>query len=970
MIEAFLDVDDLALVFRQQVHDFLEAGWIPFTEYLVNQTVDIQAEFMDPHRPAQRFLHRTMEQAEGQAELDREKLELGDFPRAPGGPPLAFPERDGAEMERFDFSRADYRILIALREDYLAHLEGLKQAMPSVTQNRMRLARMTGVQALAAVTGPGRGLVKEEVARQIVGFVSGAADLATAEAEPSLLSLVCRELNETRRARGHTEISADLLAGSRDTILTEFYERTLADQPAGVRAFIEDELLTDSGYRESIAEERVKKGFITAGGSVESLATLIDRRLLRVEERLDVRRVELTHDVLVGVVKASRDLRHERDSKAAIERQLVETQAKEAAGRRSLRRARMIAVGCVALAVGAIGAAGWGFVNLRRAEAAENHVTLERDRAQQARAEAERLVSFLLDDLYTQLEPTGRIEIVSGLARRALGYFDALPKEFRDTRSDRYRAIALGRLGQALSLKGKTLEAEAPLREAEQLLRVPMDKGERSVDVIVELVGVLRQQSRNAYLQNRPQPAIDIARRSVELIAPVAGATGASREARLEFGRAQMNLGFVLMRDRQNPLALASLEQSRAVFQQLMGEPEVRQRACVMYGECAAWLVELLRLLGRGVEVPALLDEALTVADEAVRKEAGNLGALRSRALLRSRRSQVALDTYDFATAEVTGQSVVEDWTEFLRFDADNDTARNNRRVAQGLVSQAAWRQGRLDQAIELTKAAVRETVALGGSPSTIRGSAFQNQRVDNLEAELGRLSDINATLADGNRMREMAASQVDPESYFRTMTPIWNEAVRADVQNRIGQTAVALTAARAVEDKLRTLQPKSGVEQAAQRGLAQNNYYVQIRACLTLRQWADAARAAKAFVEGRPFADDTSEDALDRLASDRALAAVALARAGEAAAARELWTAAVEFNRHRRSAGANDHATRFDSAMLALGQGLLASAAAEKRAAYTAGLAEIAAMPPQPQQLRFVRELKATLEQELAQTN
>jgi hypothetical protein len=143
-------------------------------------------------------------------------------------------EADEAGMEKFDFARADYRILIALREDYLAHLEGLKAAMPSVTQNRMRLARMTGAQALSAVTGPGRALVSDEVAAQIVMFVSGARDLAHAEVEPSLLSLVCRELNETRRARGHAEISADLLAGSRDTILTEFYERTLADQPAGV----------------------------------------------------------------------------------------------------------------------------------------------------------------------------------------------------------------------------------------------------------------------------------------------------------------------------------------------------------------------------------------------------------------------------------------------------------------------------------------------------------------------------------------------------------------------------------------------------------------------------------------------------------------------------------------------------------------------------------------------------------------
>ena len=82
-------------------------------------------------------------------------------------------DRDEAAMERFDFSRSDYRILIALREDYLAHLEGLKARMPSVTQNRMRLARMTGAQALTAVTGPGGKLVNDEMAQAIVRFIGG-----------------------------------------------------------------------------------------------------------------------------------------------------------------------------------------------------------------------------------------------------------------------------------------------------------------------------------------------------------------------------------------------------------------------------------------------------------------------------------------------------------------------------------------------------------------------------------------------------------------------------------------------------------------------------------------------------------------------------------------------------------------------------------------------------------------------------
>src|SRR5205823_7932142 len=90
-------------------------------------------------------------------------------------------EHDDAAAEKFDFARADYRILIALREDYLAPLEGLKGTMPSITQNRMRLARMTGAQALAAVMNPGGKLVSEEVAAAIVRFVAGGAELANAE---------------------------------------------------------------------------------------------------------------------------------------------------------------------------------------------------------------------------------------------------------------------------------------------------------------------------------------------------------------------------------------------------------------------------------------------------------------------------------------------------------------------------------------------------------------------------------------------------------------------------------------------------------------------------------------------------------------------------------------------------------------------------------------------------------------------
>ena len=355
---------------------------------------------------------------------------------------------DESVIERFDLTRGDYRILIALREDYLAHLEGLKGQMPSITQNRMRLARMTGAQALDAVRKPGGALVNEEVAEAIVRFVAGGSELRNAEVEPSLLSLICRELNNARIAQDRSEISVDLLAGSRETILAEFYERALADQPPGVRSFIEDQMLTDSGFRESLAEERVLKAFAAAGAAPDALATLVNRRLLRIEERLDLRRAELTHDVLCGVVSASRDLRREREIREEAECQLAEQQIRETATRRSLMRARKIAIGCALLAGFAVVAAGFGIWGMQRAQTTKAM-------AETARGESERLTVYLLDDFQRELEPFGRLNLVGDLAKRVIDYYAALPAELRTPETERNRGAGAGSLRRGAAQPGQ-----------------------------------------------------------------------------------------------------------------------------------------------------------------------------------------------------------------------------------------------------------------------------------------------------------------------------------------------------------------------------------------------------------------------------------------------------------------------------------------------------------------------------------
>jgi hypothetical protein len=217
-------------------------------------------------------------------------------------------------MDQFDLMRQNVKIVFTFREDYLAEFEGLKTLIRPIMQNRMRLAPMRGDRAAEAIRQAGGGRLGAAVAARIVRFVGGvaidgASPLEEISVEPALLSLVCRELNEQRIARGQTEITADLIQGENtQQIIAQFYSQGFAGLDIRVRYFVEDRLLTAAGYRDSCALENA---LAEPGVSEEAIQTLVDRRILRREERGGLVRLELIHDVLAIVAKASRDARRE-----------------------------------------------------------------------------------------------------------------------------------------------------------------------------------------------------------------------------------------------------------------------------------------------------------------------------------------------------------------------------------------------------------------------------------------------------------------------------------------------------------------------------------------------------------------------------------------------------------------------------------------------------------------------------------
>ena len=289
---------------------------------------------------------------------------------------------DAGELDtaRYNFDKPSCQVILSLREDFLPDLEGLKTEMRSLMHNRMRVKRLTGTQALEIVTRPAPHLLAEGVAQRVVEFVAGARGgsaerLEEMEVEPSLLSVICRELNQRRRTLGQEQITADLVSGNRREILNDFYERSVSDLPVAMREYVEDHLLTKSGFRDNVALETV----LEAPGVTRALVdTLVSRRLLRIEDRLGVQRIELTHDVLADVISASRDSRHERQALEEAQRQLAVQKEREAATRRSLVRARFVAAVAIVVMLVAAGSAVFGLINLRRARAAEQQAQLAR----------------------------------------------------------------------------------------------------------------------------------------------------------------------------------------------------------------------------------------------------------------------------------------------------------------------------------------------------------------------------------------------------------------------------------------------------------------------------------------------------------------------------------------------------------------------------------------------------------------
>lgn len=141
--------------------------------------------------------------------------------------------------------------------------------------------------------------------------------------------------------------------------------------------------------------------------------------------------------------------------------------------RESKRRNRLMGTGLAAsLALSGI----MGFTTLQAVEA--------RNEAELERSESEALLQYMIKDLKVKLEPVGRLELLEGVGRKAVGYYDK--KEVSELSDDNLTLLAAARqvLAQVALDAGRMEEAQSEIEASAALTREVLDRNPDDTDAI------------------------------------------------------------------------------------------------------------------------------------------------------------------------------------------------------------------------------------------------------------------------------------------------------------------------------------------------------------------------------------------------------------------------------------------------------------------------------------------------------
>jgi hypothetical protein len=220
------------------------------------------------------------------------------------------------------------KVVLSLREDWLASVNELERRIPEIFRNRMRVLPLTREQARQAITAPVERLRVHYEPALVEQLLDDLAGSASAEIMPPQLQLVCSALYRRLPAseRTITLASYTQIGGARG-VLQQYLDDELArlsrDDRALARAVLA-ELVTSQGTK---AVRSAAELALALDAVPETLAPVLERltgaRLLRAIEREDgAPSYELAHEYLIREIELDADAKSRKQAEELIRQEV------------------------------------------------------------------------------------------------------------------------------------------------------------------------------------------------------------------------------------------------------------------------------------------------------------------------------------------------------------------------------------------------------------------------------------------------------------------------------------------------------------------------------------------------------------------------------------------------------------------------------------------------------------------------
>jgi tetratricopeptide (TPR) repeat protein len=611
--------------------------------------------------------------------------------------------------------------------------------------------------------------------------------------------------------------------------------------------------------------------------------------------------VELTHDVLCSVVRGSRDLRLEREARDEAERRLEAQRTREAATRKALKRARQVAAGCAVLALAAVGSAIFGYQSAKRAQRAEASALQTRQMAEAARGEAEKLMVYLLEDFTRELDPVGRLDIVAGLARRALDYYRQLPEELRTPDTERNRALALVRYGAVLRKQGDFASALVSLEEAEAVFNRLRAGGDSSEVLVLGLATALQLRGAVLGSQRLFPEAFAAGDAGLALLRPLAGMPDASPNVQRSLGESLHIYAFTLLRNGQVEKSLEHFQQARQIFGKL-GAPGLADLSiAALYGSSAVWMGEAFATLGNVAQSRASYEEAYAVSTSVLDVMPGHSLAMSTKAISAGALGELEANDGRIGRAVELSAEHAEIYQAMLKTAPNMAAARNNLGVAYSAKSGYLLDAGRLEEARDMLRAAVGVGEKMPDQSSVAPNRVYWFADLAELESELGNEAAADKAMLEARRLLDTEFTQAQADFSTRALQQRYPGA-QARLLLASNDYPRALEVTRSVMRDIDALDaPSTGAEQQKHGWLSWTAQTAAI-AEYEMEDFAAAEAYARSSVEHwRALTDSGLRHELFG-AQNKTLLAQSIARQGRTAESMQILRPLLAFFREQRS--------------------------------------------------------------------